>query len=154
MTETQLDTKRRLLLQGSLGVGLAALLPTSVFANWPQDAFKAEDKDGALQALLGNNAVEMSDAVDLKVPDIAENGAQVPVTVETELAGVESITILATTNQNPLIATFNIPEVALPFIATRIKMAETGDVMAVVKTANGLFANTKTVQVTVGGCGT
>jgi sulfur-oxidizing protein SoxY len=77
----------------------------------------------------------------------------VPVTVETDMDGVESISIIAAGNGTPLIASFDLGESAMPFVSTRIKMAKTADVVAVVKTADGLFSAAKPVKVTIGGCG-
>lgn len=150
------DTKRRLLLKGSGAMALSAsaglLTPATVLANWPQAAFKAQDQAQALKDLLGTETFETTDAIKIKAPDIAENGAVVPVTVSTDLDGVQSITIFAAGNHTPLIASFELADNALPFVSTRIKMAETADVIAVVKTDAGLFGNTKRVKVTIGGC--
>ncbi len=155
-----IDAKRRTLLKGSVGigaVGLAAgagvLTPGVLLASWPEAAFKATDKTAALKDLLGSGTIEPSDAIDIKAPDIAENGAVVPVTVSTDLEGVKSITIVSPSNKMPLIATFELFDSAAPFVSTRIKMAETSEVMAVVQTQAGLFSAVKSVKVTVGGCG-
>jgi len=155
-----IDTKRRILLKGSLGagaigvaVGAGLLTPRAVLAAWPEAAFKAEDQASALKDLLGTDAVEASDQVKIKAPDIAENGAVVPVTVESEVEGAKSISIIASGNNTPLIASFELGETAVPFVSTRIKMAKTADVVAVVQTADGLLSAAKPVKVTIGGCG-
>jgi len=155
-----IDAKRRTLLKGSLGagaVGIAVsaglLSPRAVLANWPEAAFKAEDQAAALNELLGSANPESSDAVKVKAPDIAENGAVVPVTVETDVEGVKTISIIAAGNNTPLIASFDLGENAVPFVSTRIKMAKTADVVAVVQTADGLLSAAKPVKVTIGGCG-
>jgi sulfur-oxidizing protein SoxY len=151
------DKKRRKILKGSLGVGVAAgaglLAPNALFAAWPEAAFKAKDQATALKDLLGSDAVEASDAIDIKAPDIAENGAVVPVTVSTTLEGAKTISVFSMGNQAPLIASFELSGEAEPFVSTRIKMAETSDVVAVVQTDAGLFRATKNVKVTIGGCG-
>ncbi|MBK1648202.1 thiosulfate oxidation carrier protein SoxY [Rhabdochromatium marinum] len=156
----QLDAARRRVLQGSLGagamglaVGAGLLSPQALLAAWPEAAFKAKDQAAALSELLGSDAVETSDAINIKAPDIAENGAVVPVTVSTDLEGVKTITIFAMGNQAPLIASFELAEQAAPFVSTRIKMAKTADVVAVVQTQDGLLSNSKEVKVTIGGCG-
>jgi sulfur-oxidizing protein SoxY len=155
-----IDAKRRTLLKGSLGVsaiGVAVsaglLTPGTVLANWPKAAFAATETNAALNELLGSDATENSDQVKIKAPDIAENGAVVPVTVESDLEGAQSISIIAAGNSSPLIASFDLGDDAVPFVSTRIKMAETADIVAVVKTDSGLFSNTKSVKVTIGGCG-
>lgn len=155
-----IDAKRRLLLKSSLGAGAIGvavsaglLTPQAVLAAWPEAAFKATDQAAALSGLLGSDAAEASDQISIKAPDIAENGAVVPVTVETGMEGVQSIAIFSSKNQTPLIASFDLGQGAMPFVSTRIKMAESGDVIAVVKTPNGLLSAAKPVKVTIGGCG-
>jgi sulfur-oxidizing protein SoxY len=155
-----IDAKRRLLLKGSLGasaVGVAVtaglLTPGAVLASWPEAAFSAKDQASALTDLLGSDAAEASESVKIKAPDIAENGAVVPVTIETDAEGVESIALIAAGNATPLIASFDLGDGAMPFVSTRIKMAKTADVVAVVKTGSGLMSAAKSVKVTIGGCG-
>jgi sulfur-oxidizing protein SoxY len=155
-----IDAKRRTLLKGTLGasavgvaVGAGLLTPGTVLANWPKAAFEAEDTNAALNDLLGSDATESSDKVKIKAPDIAENGAVVPVTVESDVSGAKSISIMAAGNNTPLIASFELGDNAVPFVSTRIKMAETADVIAVVKTDEGLLSAAKPVKVTIGGCG-
>jgi sulfur-oxidizing protein SoxY len=155
-----IDAKRRILLKGSLAagtvgvaVGAGLLSPSLVLASWNEAAFHAKDTPEALKNLMGSDATETNDAIKIKAPDIAENGAVVPVTVETTMEGVKSIAIVASANQTPLIASFDLGESAVPFVSTRIKMAQTADVVAVVQTGDGLFSNAKEVKVTIGGCG-
>jgi len=155
-----IDAKRRVLLKGSLGVGAIGvafsaglLAPSAVLAAWPEAAFKATDTAAALKDLLGSDATETSDKVMIKAPDIAENGAVVPVTVESDIEGAKSIAIIASGNGTPLIASFDLGDSAVPFVSTRIKMAKTADVVAVVQTEAGLFSAAKPVKVTIGGCG-
>ena len=153
------DMKRRIFLKGSLassalGIALGAglLTPQSVLAAWNKDAFTAKKAEDAIGALLGNAVTEASDAVEIKAPDIAENGAVVPITVTTTLAS-ESISILAADNPMPLTSTFVLGEGAEGFISTRIKMSKTSDVIAVVKAGGKLYSARKSVKVTIGGCG-
>lgn len=154
------DATRRILLKGSLAagsvgvaIGAGLLSPRLVLANWNQAAFEAKDVSAAITELMGGDAAETSDRIDIKAPDIAENGAVVPVTVETALPGVKSIAIVASGNATPLVAFFELGEAAMPFVSTRIKMGKTADVVAVVKTADKVFSNAKNVKVTIGGCG-
>lgn len=154
------DPKRRILLQGSLAagavgvaVGTGLLTPRAVLAAWPKSAFTAEQLDNALKELLGTSTYEASDRVKLKAPDIAENGAVVPVTVEADVEGIDSISIIATGNQTPLVASFNLGAGALGFVSTRIKMAKTATVIALVKAKDQVMSASKEVKVTIGGCG-
>ncbi|NEX22323.1 thiosulfate oxidation carrier protein SoxY [Thiorhodococcus mannitoliphagus] len=155
-----IDAKRRTLLKGSLAagsvgaaIGAGLLTPQLALAEWNEAAFTAKDIPAALNDLLGGDSAETTDKIKIKAPDIAENGAVVPVTVETDMEGVTSIAIIAAKNQTPLIAAFDLSETALPFVSTRIKMAETADVVAVVKAGDKLYQNAKNVKVTIGGCG-
>ena len=144
------DAKRRIFLRGSLAagaVGVAAgaglLRPQTVMAAW----------SGALSALMGSEVTEPSDAINIKAPDIAENGAVVPITISTDMKGIESIALIAEKNPSPLVASFDLGPGAQGFVATRIKMGKTGDVVAVVKSGGKLYSARKGVKVTIGGCG-
>lgn len=155
-----IDAKRRILLKGSLAagsigvaVGAGLLSPRLVLADWNEAAFHAKDIPTALKGLIGSEDAATSDQIKIMAPEIAENGAVVPVTVETDMEGVTSITIIASENQTPLIASFDLGEGTVPFVSTRIKMAKTADVVAVVKSGDGLYKNAKNVKVTIGGCG-
>ena len=151
-----IDNKRRLLLRGTLGAGALAgaglLAPKAVLAAWSQEAFAAKSTDAAMQALLGGQA-QASDTVTIKAPDIAENGAVVPITVETTAANVESISIFIANNPSPLAANIVLGAGASGYAATRVKMGKTSDVVAVVKAGGALQSATKEVKVTIGGCG-
>ena len=154
-----IDAKRRILLKGSLAagavgmaIGAGLLTPRLVLAAWPEAAFSAQNVDDALKGLLGNAAHEPSDKIDLKAPDIAENGAVVPVTVETTLEGASSITLVAAGNMMPLVASFELGKGALPFISTRIKMGKTANLIALVKAGDKVYSASREVKVTVGGC--
>jgi len=155
-----IDAKRRILLKGSLAVGAVGvavgaglLTPRAVLAAWPEAAFKARDVKTGLKELLGVEGGEPGGDITIKAPDIAENGAVVPVSVDSTATGVKSITIIAEGNDTPIIASFNLGEDALPSVSTRIKMAKTANVQAVVQTADKVYTATKEVKVTIGGCG-
>ncbi|MCB1723530.1 MAG: thiosulfate oxidation carrier protein SoxY [Gammaproteobacteria bacterium] len=155
-----MNTKRRVFLKGSLAagtvgvaVGAGLLTPQAVIAAWDEKAFAAKSVDEALNAAMGMASNTASDAIKIKAPDIAENGAVVPVSVSTDMAGVESIALLAEGNATPLVATFELGEGAVPDVSTRIKMGKTADVIAVVKAGGKLHSARKSVKVTIGGCG-
>lgn len=156
----QINRKRRIVLKGSLAAGalsIAAgtglLTPRRVLASWPESAFGAKKVPEALQALLGGSDSETSTDIKIKAPDIAENGAVVPVTISSGISGVESISLLAANNPVPLVANYKLGEGAVPFVSTRIKMGKSGDVIAVVKAGGKLYSANKVVKVTIGGCG-
>jgi sulfur-oxidizing protein SoxY len=154
------STKRRVFLKGSMAatavgvaVGAGLLAPRAVLAAWPEEAFKTKEMGAALKALLGSDAASESADIEVKAPDIAENGAVVPITIETKLKDVESITVLAEKNPVPLVATHAMGKGADGFVSMRIKMGATGNVIAIVKSGGKLFSAKKEVKVTVGGCG-
>ncbi|MGV6859323.1 MAG: thiosulfate oxidation carrier protein SoxY [bacterium] len=151
--------QRRTFLKGTLaasatGVAVSAglLTPATVLAAWPKAAFETKDVDAAIAAIAGGKPSPSSD-IKIKAPDIAENGAVVPVTVTTGMSGLESVSILASANPYPLLANFNMGSNCLPYVSTRIKMGKTGNVVAVVKAGGKLYSASKEVKVTIGGCG-
>ena len=153
-------SKRRTLLQAGMAAGTLAvaagaglLTPQRVMAAWPEQAFKAKKYPDALQALAGITEPTSSDAVKVKAPDIAENGAVVSVTVTTDLPQVETISVFVPVNTFPLSASFEMSDATEGFITARIKMAKTSDVIAVVKANGKSYTAKKNVKVTLGGCG-
>ena len=147
---------RRLVLQGAGAVALIGFgaLPTLAAAHdkYPEDAFKQKTDAEAIKALYGKTA-EASDKIKLDAPEIAENGAVVPVSVATTLTGVTTISFFVSENPNALAASYRIPEGTLPSVANRLKMAKTCNVIAIVEAGGKLYSATKEVKVTVGGCG-
>lgn len=155
-----MNTKRRVFLKGSLASGMVAVAvgaglvsPRQVLAAWPKGAFEAKDVASAMKGVVGTDLAPASDAIKLDAPDIAENGAVVPIKVTASMDNVESITLMAEKNQTPLVASFNMSGGAQGFISTRIKMGRTSNVIAVVKAGGKTFSTRKEVKVTIGGCG-
>ena len=144
---------RRLFLGGSAALAALLALPRALLAAWPDKAFASGDAAEALSALFGTEQATPSSAITLDAPEIAENGAVVPITIETTLDNVQSISIVVEKNPRPLAIAFDIPPGTLPNVACRIKMGQTSPVMAVVKTDSGLYSTSKEVKVTIGGCG-
>ncbi len=144
---------RRKFLHTALGVAASILVvPLKVFAARPQEAFGADKYDDVMNSLFNSTKTDRSH-VTIKAPDIAENGAVVPITVKADLAGVESVSIIVPNNPNPLAASFELTPSSGGMVSTRIKMAETSDVHAVVKAGGKLYSASKEVKVTIGGCG-
>jgi sulfur-oxidizing protein SoxY len=137
-----------------LGNNAFSLAPAFAAANdkYPEAAFKAKSDAEAIKALYGRTA-EPSDKVKLDAPEIAENGAVVPISVSTGLTEVTSISILVAENPNALAASYRIPAGTMPSVANRLKMAKTSNVIAIVEAGGKLYSATKEVKVTVGGCG-
>ena len=152
--------KRRTFLQGTLAssmVGAAVsaglLTPRMVLAAWPEAAFSSKSVDDALNGLYKSVNHSPSGDIKIKAPDIAENGAVVPITVSTSLSKVESISVLVEKNPSPLATNFNLAANTEGFVSTRVKMGKTSDLIAVVKSNGNLFSAKKQVKVTIGGCG-
>ncbi len=140
-----------------LGLMAAAGLLTSEEAQaqqqaWNKAAFEAKSLDEAVKALGGSAAVP-SGEVTIVAPDIAENGAVVPVGVTSKIPNTQAIYVLVEKNPNTLAAGFQIPTGTEASIATRIKMGQTSNVFGVVKADNKFYVATKEVKVTLGGCG-
>lgn len=137
---------------GLLGVFAAlGLTSGSVWASVSRAAFDAKSLDEALEA-LGVHAPENSALIQLTAPDVAANGAVVPVTVESAFSGTEQIAILVDKNPTMLSCSFVIPEGTEGYISTKIKMAQTSNVVALVKAGGKFYRASREVQVTVGGC--
>lgn len=143
---------RRSFLGKLLAVGALMVLPLKLLAR-NTEAFAAKEADATIKALLGDKPLMPSDDIVLKVPDIAENGAVVPVTVSTSIADVRRISLIIDQNPNPLSASFKLLPGGVADISTRIKMGQSSDVRAIVETDTTAYVTSKNVKVTIGGCG-
>jgi sulfur-oxidizing protein SoxY len=149
---------RRNVLKGAgaasaVSVAMAAglLKPGAVFAaEWNKAVFDNKDLAGVMKAVGGAGAA--SGDISVKAPDIAENGAVVPVEITSNIAGTESI-IIGEKNALPMIAQFDLSNGAQGYVSTRIKMGSTANVRAVVKAGGKMYTAAKEVKVTIGGCG-
>ena len=151
-----MDRLRRCLLKGSSGALLAALaaglMKPVLAADWNKSAFEAKDLANALKTIGAGGATESKD-IQLRAPDIAENGAVVPIDVVSHIPNTSSIAILVDKNPNPLSAQFEFANGALPDVSVRLKLAQTSIVRAVIKADGKVYTVQKEVKVTVGGCG-
>lgn len=116
------------------------------------DAFAMKSLTEALNA-LGAKSPAASDAIIIKAPAIAENGAVVPVAVESKIPGTEYIALLVEKNPTPLAASFGVPAGTAGSVSTRVKMGQTSDVYALVKADGKFFVAKKEIKITLGGCG-
>ena len=137
-----------------LGLAVAAgLVAPGAWAEWNKQAFETKSLSDAVKAMGGGNPSESKD-ITITSPDIAENGAVVPFTIASKLPNTESIAILVEKNPNILAANFQIPQGTEPWVNTRVKMGQTSNVIALVKTSDGNYHYaSKEVKVTLGGCG-
>jgi sulfur-oxidizing protein SoxY len=139
-------------LSGALAAGL--LRPLRALAGeWNKAAFDAREVGRAIEVAGLADAAPSEDIV-IKAPEIAENGAQVPVEVLSKLPGAQTIYLFVDKNPQPFVGSFEFLSGAEPFVATRIKMGETSNLRVVVRAAGRNYVALCEVKVTIGGCGT
>jgi sulfur-oxidizing protein SoxY len=140
---------------GALAAAFAAGLAASGqarAASWNKAGFESKALVDVMKSLGATGAVESKDIV-ITAPDIAENGAVVPVAVTSKLPNTQQISIVAEKNPFPLAATFDVSGGGEGYVSARIKMGQTSDVWAVVKADGKYFTARKEIKITVGGCG-
>ena len=141
----------RRVLVAALAAGLLRPL-ASLAAAWNKDAFGAKNAADALQSLGAANPAPSNDVV-IEAPQIAENGAVVPIEISSAIPGTTALIVIADNNPFPLIARFDFKEGALPFVKVNVKMGETSDVRVLAEAGGKHYVATKEVKVTIGGCG-
>jgi sulfur-oxidizing protein SoxY len=155
-----MNVLRRSFLKLTAGAGaLSAAAAAGLFASgqawaavWNKTGFEAKAYADALKSLGATNLIQSKDIV-ITAPDIAENGAVVPVAVTSKIPNTQSISILAENNPFPLAATFDLSGGSEGYVSTRIKMGKTSNVHIVVKADGKLYTAAKEIKVTIGGCG-
>jgi len=155
-----MDMSRRKALKTGGGVALLGALFAAGFlkpqdvraAEWNKAAFGGKTMADTLKA-MGAGSPAQSTSITITAPDIAENGAVVPVTVQSGLPKTESIAILIEKNPNMLAANFDLPAGTDPLVGTRVKMGQTSNVYALVKADGKFYTAVKEIKVTLGGCG-
>ena len=120
---------------------------------WNKGAFEAKTMDETMRAFGGGAPAQSKDIAFVSTPDIAENGAVVPIGVSSSIPKTESIAILIEKNPNMLAATFDIPAGTDASIGTRVKMGQSSNVFALVKADGKYYVASKEIKVTLGGCG-
>ena len=137
-------------------IGVAALLLLKPFAalaaTWNKDAFGAKTPQDALKGIDAGNAAPSKDLV-IEAPQIAENGAVVPIEISSAIAGTTAIAVIIEKNPFPLAAQFDFQNGALPYVKLNVKMNETSDVRAVAIAGGRQYTASKEIKVTIGGCG-
>jgi sulfur-oxidizing protein SoxY len=150
------DRRRSLLtLAGSTAALCAAgLLNTRAAeaAAWNKQGFEAKAYNDAVKGLGATGMIDSKD-IAITAPDIAENGAVVPVAITSKIPNTQSISIVAEKNPFPLAATFDVANGAEPYASVRLKLGQTSNVRAIVKADGKFYTAAKEVKVTVGGCG-
>ena len=147
--------RRRSFVKGAISVGLVAgtgLLGSN--ALWAADVTAASEADNLADVIkaLGAEGAEMSDKVTLGAPDVAENGAVVPVSVDTDIEGVTGITFIAENNASPYTASYELGPDMLASVAMRIRMGKSGKIIGLVTAGDKIYMAERQVKVTAGGC--
>ena len=137
---------------------LVSILCTSslskIFASWPKELFHSKNSDNLIKLLTDGADTIVTDSIIIKAPEIAENGAVVPVSVNTKIENVKNIAILVDNNPSPLTSTFEINPQLEAYVSTRVKMAKSSNIIALVTTNdNEFYTASKSIKVTIGGCG-
>ncbi len=156
-----MDGKRREVLKTGGGLTLLALVASAGWlrpgdvhaADWNKAAFETKTLDETVKAFGGTTPAQSKDITFTATPDIAENGAVVPIGVASAIPKTESIAILIEKNPNMLAASFDIPPGTDPAISTRVKMGQSSNVYALVKADGKYYVASKEIKVTLGGCG-
>jgi len=153
--------KRRALLQAGLAAGPLAIAAkagllwpvATLAADWPSDAFFAPSFEEAFTALFGDDPVVESDHVRLEARDVVEDGSTVPIGVRTDLEGALTVNLFSVNNPTPAVGRFALSEEVDRVLDTRVKMAKTGDLVAVVSADGKHYSARRSVRVVAGGCG-
>lgn len=145
--------QRRNFIQLLLGAAAAlVLMPVSALAAlWNRAAFESTTLVGAMQGMAISGETVSPD-IEIIVPEVAENGAIVQVEITSRIPNTEAIAIVVEHNPTPLIANFMFANGAEPYVVTRIKMAETSDVQAIIKAGDQYFKASRRVEVLENGC--
>jgi sulfur-oxidizing protein SoxY len=161
MEKDPMNHARRQALRRGGGMTLLALLAAAGWLKpgdaaaegWNKGAFETHSVDETLKALGGTPPAQSKDIAFVATPDIAENGAVVPIGITSAIPKTESIAILIEKNPNTLAAVFDIPPGTEPVLSTRVKMGQTSNVYALVKADGKYYVASKEIKVTLGGCG-
>lgn len=154
-----MNNQRRNVMKSGSGAALLSILaaagiikPGVALADWNKAAFEAKSMADTLKALGATTPADSKD-VQMTAPDIAENGAVVPIGVASTLPNVTMVAIMIEKNPSTLAANFTLPAGTEPNIQTRVKMGQTSNVFAVIKSDGKFFMTSKEIKVTMGGCG-
>lgn len=146
---------RRKLLQfmaSAIVAGLAQPIRL-LAAQWNTAAFDARNVGDVLKS-IGAASIAETTQIQLKIPEIAENGSIVPIELSSQVPNTQTIYIVVDKNPQPLVGSFDFAAGAVPFIATRIKMNESSRVRFIVKAGGAFLGTSRDIKVTIGGCGT
>ena len=146
------QTRRTVTLGLLAALGGALLGPVRALAAWNKGAFEAKSAIDAMRALGVANA-EDSKAIDIRAPEIAENGAVVPIDITSNIPGTTAISVFIEKNPFPYTGTFDFSQGAVPYVHLRVKIGESSPVRVVATAGGKHYTTAKEVKVTIGGCG-
>ena len=143
----------RCVATGAAGAAISTgLLMPGIAGATEFDPFQARSVDDVLKA-LGIVGTEASDQITIRAPAVAENGATVPIGIQSAIEGTTEIITIAAANPKPLAARYRFGKGATPAVESRLKIGKTTDVIAVVKADGKYYTAKMPVKVTTGGCG-
>lgn len=141
-------------IAGAIAFAAAAglLAPVRLLAAQRSKAFDTKGMADTLQSL---GAVSIADSKDIsiKAPDVAENGAMIPVEITSGIPGTTAIILMVEKNPSPMVAQFDFSNGGEPYVATRVKMGQTSTIKVLAKAGDKFYAAGKEIKVTIGGCG-
>jgi len=143
-----MNSTRRLLLLFTAGL----LFPLRAFSAWNREAFGAKTPADALKG-LGVSASAESKEIQIEAPQIAENGAVVPIEITSNLANTKSISVVIEKNPFPLAAKFDFGDGALPYVKVNVKLGESSFVRVLAEAGGRFHTASREIKVTIGGCG-
>jgi sulfur-oxidizing protein SoxY len=151
------QTRRSVIKAGGAAALLAAfgatlLKPGRALAAWNKGAFEAKSTLDAMRA-LGVASTEDSKAIEIRAPEIAENGAVVPIDITSNIPGTTSISVFIEKNPFPYTGTFDFSQGSVPYVHVRVKIGESSPVRVVASAGGKHYTAVKEVKVTIGGCG-
>ena len=151
------QTRRSVIRAGGAAALLAAfggalLKPGRAAAAWNKGAFEAKSAVDAMRALGMTNAEE-SKAIEIRAPEIAENGAVVPIDITSNIPGTTAISVFIEKNPFPYTGTFDFSQGSVPYVHVRVKIGESSPVRVVATAGGRHYTAAKEVKVTIGGCG-
>ena len=152
---TELSRRIALKRTGALmatAIAAGLLRPSDALADWNKGAFESKTVADALKNLKVAAPAETNDIV-IRAPDIAENGAVVPIDITSNIPGTTAISVFIEKNPFPYTGTFDVSQGALPSVHLRVKIGESSPVRVVVAAGGKYFTAAKEVKVTIGGCG-
>ena len=150
-----MNQKRREALRLTAVIGLMAatgLISQAEAATWNKAAFEGKTLDDVLKSLGGSSA-DKSGAITINAPDIAENGAVVPVGVNSKIPNTDMVALLVDKNPNALAGAYQFMDGGVAEVNMRVKMGQSSDVFAIVRADGKFYMTKKEIKVTLGGCG-